>query len=297
MRLIVLILLYCGTLAQPPTYQKNFTISTTSLAASCPNYGYCSTEGNLDLYWGVVASECSNSTYGSGLRFALETPGLVQLGIPFTVATLYSRNTIIQSNPGAPPTVFFTLNLTVDSTIAVSIQIQLEIDETENQEPCAYPSTVPCADKHHYIIPQDQAQFTVGGTVYNIQFPASSTNGTEYDVIIQEDCSPELFAGDPITLPLVITCASCCPVYIWADPDARMYLPWNIYLQSAEGNQTGFLTVSGGSVAGRIILEDVLATEKMSTYKWSPHRILPGRYRVAYEYETCSQANFTIHVR
>lgn len=305
----------------PPTIHNTFNVSVDpEINVQCLNYNYCFIEEQsptYSLFWGIVSNECSTDK-PSGIQFdLLETSIEAKLNEEIILGTLRSRNVIIDSSPGAPEDISILMVLYVDNMV-IPLHINLNIDETENSEPCAYPSTVPCADRHTYSFPNGESVFEIDGISYKISFP-----NTDFTLIIQENCfendnvvtsSPESasvddendvntdFPGEPVDFSVVIQCVNCCPLYIWSDTIARMYLPLQINIQVIDES---ILPVTGPilvvSLDGNTIItafEEVTITNTdQQIFLWKPHAMLPGYYNIVFGENTCSEANFKLNVR
>ena len=137
----------------------------------CGQIGWpaCTSPPPDQVRWGIPAE-----TSQSGLGFAAAAAHTIVYGDSFSIGTLTHFNFPTQSNTWVSG-VSLDLRLRVDPSLGGAplfdsvITIPFAIDETTNQEPCAYPSTVPCADKITFGTSTFQLASTSGFTVYELQ--------------------------------------------------------------------------------------------------------------------------------
>lgn len=269
----------------------------------CLPFSGCTQDGNK-LNWGSVSDECiSNTTEPSGIIFEPQNTNNIEIGQIFSLGKLFSKNVVINSDPGAPQKFDLDLILSIsnDQTsdiITKPLTIEFEIEETSNSEPCLYPSIEPCADRHVLIIPQDFT-FTLGKNQYQLNF----VNNGIIENILQETCNSE-FPSEFKNLDVQIFCINCCDFIFLGKRQKSMYCPWNfrIYYNNVifpEKHITSmnltFYTDDPKRFSYNppelknlvfMINTDILPLNVgtvYNNYKWRPNRILPGVYLLKFE--------------
>jgi len=152
-------------------------VGGTNLVFCDPAGTACSVPPPMQVHWGVPA----DFTGQSGLGFAPTAPVVITYSTSFSIGTLSHFNFATEAGTAAG-TVSLDLEVRVDPSVPgpalfdQTITIPFSIDETPNQLPCLYPSTVPCADK-----------ITFGTSTFMI---TSTSNSTVYDLDIQGFVDP-----------------------------------------------------------------------------------------------------------
>lgn len=103
----------------------------------------CSSQPASQIRWGQPTG-----SQRSGLGFAGTANQTISSSDPFAVGTLIHFNSGTVSGTGIDGVVL-TVDVTVTTSagsFGLSVPVQLQIDETPNQSPCAHPSDTPCAD-------------------------------------------------------------------------------------------------------------------------------------------------------
>jgi hypothetical protein len=122
---------------------------------SCAAFGFPSPDPNASrVLWGIplsgLLSDKSGLTWlgASNLAAAFETP--------FVLGTLTHSNNTINGNTSIDA-VTLTYDLALDdsgsSLFSSNVPVTLNVEDTPNQEPCPYPSTVPCSDRITWSVP------------------------------------------------------------------------------------------------------------------------------------------------
>jgi thrombospondin type 3 repeat protein len=181
-------------------------IGGTSTAFCDPLGAPCAMPPPIQVRWG----EPTDGTPQSGLGFEPTAPVVIAYGTNFSIGTLSHFNFPTLSGTAAT-NVSLDLEVRVDPSIPgpslfdQTITIPFTIDETPNQEPCAYPSTTPCADKITFGTSSFLLSSTSGDTVYELQIagfvdPASTlpvdglisqengTSSAELLAVLHEHC-------------------------------------------------------------------------------------------------------------
>ncbi len=271
----------------------------------CLPYTQCVQDGNK-LVWGTVSDQCiSNTTEPSGIIFNPLDTFNVNVGSHFVLAQLISKNIVINGDPGAPSTFFVILKIKItnDETsdiITKDLNIEFEIEETDNSEPCKYPSTIPCADRHILIIPNDFV-FDIGSNKYQLDF----INNGIIENILDETCRKE-FPDEYKPLNIRIFCINCCEFEYYGLREIRMYCPWrfrifynnNIFPNNYATNANftfikttnSLETYTPSQLTNKIFIinteiKPLNEATNYNEYIWSPHKIMPGRYILRIETE------------
>jgi hypothetical protein len=162
-----------------------------------------------DVRWGDQGSTNNKS----GLGFDPNAPVTISTNINFLLGTLKHYNNPISAGTAATKV---NLNLVASITGANPVSqlfaYQFVIDETPNQTPCAYPSTLgnPCADKITFQNLDTTSAFIINGINYTIALSGFSIDsGTTFsqNFISQEGSSNEaglyavLTAATPVPEP------------------------------------------------------------------------------------------------
>lgn len=288
--------------AQPPDITEYFDIQVTNVSFDCHGFNPCQVIDSK-LYWGEVSNECPNASLPSGIKYEYPNRQNVSLGEILQLGSISSRNIIIKSDPGAPDNITMILDTEING-LMMKIPISLEVDETTNSPPCTYVSVIPCSDLHTYTIP-DSRRFDFNGQTYQLDFIHPGT----VEIITQEMCSPEGvdptgFQGEPEHLPAIIFCVTCCPVYVWCENKAQMYIPWTVNLQripadNNPNNPIGDLSwfKLDGTKIKTIFSNLEIKNRSVNTYHWPPHLILPDYYTVRYNSQVCSSCDVHLVVR
>lgn len=298
-----------GVIAQPPQLVTEFDISVIDVNFDCASYPLCQTINTRNLYWGLVADECPDAELPSGIQYIFPEDQTIPLGGIVNLGYIASRNVIIQGSAGNPDDVTMTLTIDIND-ILLDVDIDLEIDETSNAVPCSYSTgadpEVPCPDLHTYTIP-DMTQFMLGNETYELDFIYPGN----VDVITPEMCTPEMvvatgFQGEPEDLPATIFCASCCPIYLWGNYTAPMYIPWTFYIQKTpatnnmEPTEGSIRLISAAGYPDKTIFDNVVIDDfEINEFTWSPSQLYPGYYQVVFDgtdVEDCSYFDIRIVV-
>lgn len=136
----------------------------------------------------------------SGMGFAPAGPSIAtETNTPFALAQITHFNFPISSGTAAESVDFsLTMNVTLQfdgSTVFnASIPIRFAVDETENREPCPYPSAVPCSDALTYSLPSPAVIPGPGGqpfvlNILGFRETASATSPPVPQFISQENGS------------------------------------------------------------------------------------------------------------
>ena len=139
----------------------------------------CATPPSVQIRWGqpVVA------TNQSGLGFEKTGAHTVVYGANFALGDLTHFNWPTVSDTSST-SVELALHLRVEPSVPgaalfdQTISIPLAIDDTPNVDPCAYPSTQPCADKITFGTSSFQLVSTSGTTVYELAIQGFVDVGT-----------------------------------------------------------------------------------------------------------------------
>jgi hypothetical protein len=141
-----------------------------NIAFCNPGAAACTNPPPIQVRWGEPAS----GTEQSGLGFDPTAPVPISYGTSFSIGTLSHFN--FPTNAGTAATdVSLDLEVRVDPSnpgpalFDHTITIPFTIDETPNVEPCAYPSTTPCADKITFGTSSFLITSTSNSTVYELQ--------------------------------------------------------------------------------------------------------------------------------
>ncbi|MGE5186635.1 MAG: choice-of-anchor K domain-containing protein [Acidobacteriota bacterium] len=141
----------------------------------------CAAAPSIQVRWGTPA----DATDQSGLGFEPTTGTTITYGSNFAIGTLSHFNFPTVAGTAAT-SVSLDLEVRVDPSVPgpslfdSTITIPFTIDETPNEPPCAYPSTVPCADKITFGTSTFQFNSTSNSTIYTLSIsgffdPASTT--------------------------------------------------------------------------------------------------------------------------
>ena len=166
------------------------TFSITSArfhSAAAPVVSFCGQAGEpactsnppTQVRWGDAVDGVNQS----GLGFAATAPHVITYGAEFAIGELTHFNFPTFAGTSATG-VSLDLQVRVDPSIAgpalfdQAITIPLTVEDTPNAEPCAYPSTTPCADKITFGTSTFQLDSTADFTVYELEILGFVAPGT-----------------------------------------------------------------------------------------------------------------------
>jgi hypothetical protein len=107
-----------------------------------------------------------SSTQQNVFTFVSGGAGDVTLDTQFTLGTFRFDNAPVYGEPLT--TVDLSLSTIVDGFASPNFLFRLALDQTPNDNPCAYPSTVPCSDALSVSILAGSGTFTANGTEYTL---------------------------------------------------------------------------------------------------------------------------------
>jgi hypothetical protein len=131
-------------------------------------------DGFNDVRWGT-----DGPIGQSGLGFLGVTPGFpIIIGTDFLIGDLRHYNRPINGAASATEMSLF-IGMTVDGTPISEgpFNFNMLIDETLNEEPCAYPSIVPCADRITFVKLLTSDTFVIDGITYTLTLTGFSSDG------------------------------------------------------------------------------------------------------------------------
>jgi hypothetical protein len=152
-----------------------------------PTAPLCPTAPASQVRWGDTSF-----SQRSGLGFAGSTSGIVVSGSdPFAVGQLTHFNNATTSGlaiDGVRLAVTITV-ATPGGSFELAVPVDLAIDETANQTPCAYPSTSPCADAITIVSLGDDLSATevLGGTSYTLTILGFMSGGEIVDQFVSQE--------------------------------------------------------------------------------------------------------------
>ena len=144
-------------------------IGGTSIAYCDPTTTACAAAPTMQVRWGTPA----DVTDQSGLGFEPTAATTVTYGANFAIGALSHFNFPTLAGTAAT-NVSLDLEVRVDPSVPgpslfdSTITIPFTIDETPNEPPCAYPSTVPCADKITFGTSSFLLSSTSNSTIYEL---------------------------------------------------------------------------------------------------------------------------------
>lgn len=195
----ILVLAALMTLGAPPATAADSTVTSSgrfsngtgpgaSRAIYCgPTAPLCPTAPASQVRWGDTSFSLR-----SGLGFGGSTSGIVVSGSdPFAVGQLIHFNNATTTG-FAIEEVRLTVTITVSTpggSFELAVPVDLAIDETSNQTPCAYPSTSPCADAITIVSLGDTLSATevLGGTSYTLTILGFRSGGEIVDQFVSEE--------------------------------------------------------------------------------------------------------------
>jgi hypothetical protein len=137
----------------------------------------------VQALWGTPGSSGK-----SGLGFTPNQALPIVLDGEFEIGTLRHFNNTIQ--PPAATAVDLTTDLTfTDPDGSSTFPFTFSIEETENQEPCPYPSTTPCSDRIGFPGEMPFEEFDVNGGTYRLDIVGFKVSPT--DPLLEEFISNE----------------------------------------------------------------------------------------------------------
>jgi hypothetical protein len=165
-----------------PSLAQALTITATtpswSNAAGGSDIDYNDTNGQYtDVRWGDVDRDDPQS----GLGFNPSNPpsSNVAVNTIFELGRLRHYNNPIAGGSAASSVDLSLLTTITGATpLAQAFAFRFLIDETTNAPPCAYPSTVACADRITFQNLDLSSAFVVGGTAYTIELLGFGDNAS-----------------------------------------------------------------------------------------------------------------------
>jgi hypothetical protein len=175
-------------------------VGGSSISTCDPATTPCGAAPVIQVRWGTPADTAEQS----GLGFDPSAATSITYGTNFSIGTLshFNQPTILGT---AATSVSLDLELRVDPSVPgpslfdSTITIPFTIDETPNVEPCAYPSTTPCADKITFGTSSFLLSSTSSDTVYELTIAGfvDPTSSAPVDGLISQEngtSSAELLA-------------------------------------------------------------------------------------------------------
>lgn len=148
----------------------------------------------------------------SGILYIPPSPSTqtYNLGDNLPLGSFYSRNVpVLCATSTAQATINYQFDFPNNPSQNITLVIDIQIDETVNMEPCLYPSVVPCADTHTYIItsPLGDVLLNNNATV-NFLFTNGNQNITK--IIEEQDDCPRDEPYAAFTIPVIVAISTVC---------------------------------------------------------------------------------------